>query len=90
MDVGQQPAELALPLLGWQPCVDGQVLHHIEITAHLVSQSCQQQSLCQPKRVLRTRRIQPAARADASPAGTGVVAAVASFQLLPAHTSPLA
>lgn len=46
LDVVEEPPQLALPLLRWQPCVDGQVLHHIEITAHLVSQSCQQQSLC--------------------------------------------
>lgn len=48
-------------------------------------------NLCQSKGALRTRRIQPAARADVSPAGTGSGGSSSqSCQLLPAHTSPLA
>lgn len=45
LDVVEEPPQLTLPLLGRQPRVDGQVLHHVEVTAHLVRQSCQQQSL---------------------------------------------
>lgn len=44
MDVVDEAAHLPLPLLRGQPCVHCQVLHHVEIIAHLISQACKQRS----------------------------------------------
>lgn len=42
MDVVDEAAHLPLPLLRGQPCVHRQVLHHVEIVAHFISQACNQ------------------------------------------------
>lgn len=42
MDVVDEAAHLPLPLLRGQPCVHRQVLHHIEVIAHFISQTCSQ------------------------------------------------
>lgn len=42
MDVVDEAAHLPLPLLGGQTSVHRQVLHHVEIIAHFISQACNQ------------------------------------------------
>lgn len=42
MDVVDEAAHLPLPLLRGQPRVHCQVLHHVEIVAHFISQACNQ------------------------------------------------
>lgn len=44
MDVVDEAAHLPLPLLRGQSRVHRQVLHHVEIVAHFISQTCTQSS----------------------------------------------
>lgn len=44
MDVFDEAAHLPLPLLRGQSRVHGQVLHHVEIIAHFISQTCNRSS----------------------------------------------